>query len=350
MVNILSNFTSKVYPDKYFVIGRKGSSGKKKCDRDDATVLENQLSAKTECNLDYNEREGSTQDSTPAINLVEPKFINRAKSSQKSQRYGLKGITADGRRRVRGAATLLEEKFGRKRLGFLTLTLPNLENGQIKFLAANWNNLARIFFQRLKREFDKLKLPFYYVAVTEIQEKRYRATKDVALHLHVTYVARNLTWGKDWYLSASKFRRMWRGAIWNQLKKCPIPVSVRTVWKAAVNCKVVRKSATRYLSKYMSKGGRVVKDIRETQPECLPRQWWTMNASMRRWLDGCIHPMNADIAEFIWEHPAEAVEAGIIGWYKEIKIELEGGLYQVAVIGWFADKEQKKRAVELDST
>ena len=72
-------------------------------------------------------------------------FINTA------ERRGLKGITAYGKRMVKSACAILQQRHGRKNLTFGTLTLPALTPGQLLMVSENWGNLKGRFSEELSR-------------------------------------------------------------------------------------------------------------------------------------------------------------------------------------------------------
>lgn len=191
----------------------------------------------------------------------------------KRGRYGLKGISGNGRKLVREGAALLERRYGR-RLGFYTLTCPYTDVESIYLYNQNIAYIQRSFFQELKREYQRHKVPFSYVSVLEIQPERYSETGIPVLHIHyISPCYRPGTW--DWVLTADAIRSLWSRVLRNTIGH---EVSVG----ASIDASVVRSSAVGYISKYMSKGSQEVEWLACTCPNQLPSQWWSMTSNLRK--------------------------------------------------------------------
>lgn len=188
-------------------------------------------------------------------------------------RYGLKGISGNGRKLVREGAALLERRYGR-RLGFYTLTCPYTDEQSVYSYNQNIAYIQRSFFQELKRAYERLGETFTYVSVLEIQGERYSETGIPVLHIH--YIApcyRRSSWA--WILKADEIRLLWSRVLRNSIG-WEVPVG------ASVDAAVIRQSATGYISKYMSKGSEETEWLAQTCPEQLPSQWWSMTQNLRK--------------------------------------------------------------------
>lgn len=191
------------------------------------------------------------------------------------KRRGLNGITSRGSRLVRNTAYLLQKKYGRKRLSFLTLTVPPLGDDGERKVCDSWSDIVRLFGQWLKRSLRERGLPESYVGVTEIQEKRWRNRGEVGLHLHIVFVGRK-TVGDGWSFSPGDFR-----GRWCQLLSHVVGYSVRS--SSVENLQMVKKSASGYLGKYMSKGVMIVGEIAEAKgEEYIPKAWYTCSIGLKR--------------------------------------------------------------------
>ena len=196
---------------------------------------------------------------------------------KRPQTYGRLGITAIGKKKVRAAATLLQRRYGRKRLSFLTLTIPPLSQDNLRRLVGKWGELMRVFQQWLARKLDRLGLPSTIVSVTECQPRRALSGDLGCLHIHVVYVGRSGP-KKAWALSPLDFRGWWLSTI-SRLAGCLVEGF------PCEELRMVRASAAGYLGKYMSKGGSAAASLAAVHGwECLPRQWWNMTAAMRDWV------------------------------------------------------------------
>lgn len=192
-------------------------------------------------------------------------------------KYGAKGITKLGKRMVRSGAALLQRKYTRFRLSFVTLTLPEFPDADALVVAEAWGRVVNRYQQWLLRNLARLGLPQLVVGVTELQPERTQAGSLCGLHLHLCFVGRHKNHG-HWGLSPSEVRIAWLRILGNELKKPVHSLSAEEV-------RMVKKSAEGYLGKYMSKGSDAVSQVLENDPNYpLPGQWWFMSALMRRWV------------------------------------------------------------------
>lgn len=224
-------------------------------------------------------------------NLVNSTELSHA-SLQPKQRYGKKGITAYGRRCVSSAALLLQKRWGRECTGFATLTLPRLTPSQEQVVCSRWTELVRKFFQWFKRHMERIGASPDYCASTEVQESRWHRRHEVGLHIHFVYQCRQRRHGK-WSLSADMVRRRWRELLANELHVC-----VDMVPLPRCELAVIRKSASAYIGKYMSKGVKIVSQISKAgKDDCLPKQWWSVGSRVRHLLKTAIIRDNSLLGE-----------------------------------------------------
>ena len=194
------------------------------------------------------------------------------------QRYGLKGMTSSARRKVRSSAFLLQERYGKERLSFVTLTVPPLHDVRSeRRLASRWHDAVRYLLRRIKRLLLERGLPQTLVGVSEIQVKRYATSGQFPLHIHLVLVGRKRKRG-GWGIHYSEFRETWA-----QILEGVVGHSIET--RYLENVKEVEKDAGNYLGKYMSKSQNEVDKVREDGNEwMLPRQWWFSSKEMKDWL------------------------------------------------------------------
>lgn len=255
--------------------------------------------------------------------------------SEERQRRG-KSITPHSRRMVRSAAALLEEDFGRACLSFLTLTLPGLGAIDLAHANENFAELARQFCQQLSRSLARAGLSTDYVCVTEIQEKRWANRNELALHLHIVCQGRE-SYKSKWKLRPELIRNIWERVLKNVLAKpieCP----------AATRIERIKKSAKRYLGKYMSKGGKVLKDVVDSGlQDCLPPSWVRMSNDLRRRIIASIIKPSQEAKDLLIEHIENYKSAGVVRWFYKHYIDVvqpSGESYPllVAVCGEFASQ------------
>lgn len=202
-----------------------------------------------------------------------PWLVKSPKSAQRPETYGRKGITAYGQKVVRSGAYLLQEKYGKERLSFLTLTVPRYGHEEECKIAGQWAYLTKSLLQALRRRLERAGLPKSVVLVTELQPKRLQGREPGCLHLHLVFVGRGR--GEGWAYSPREYREMWLGLLSGVLG--------RTVPDAPCeNVQRVERDASQYLSKYMSKGVSSVADYAEINGWAMvPRQWWSATAPVK---------------------------------------------------------------------
>ena len=194
------------------------------------------------------------------------------------RRYGRKGITRNGARKVRCAAYLLQKMHGRHRLSFATVTVPNIPIDEMRAVHENWGQVVERYRLGVRRELQAKSLPGEIISVSEVQEKRYKKSGLPVLHIHSVFVCR-LPYG-GWAVSTKRHDKLWRNALKSVIPKARFPV------KAACNIKEVESSAEGYLGKYMTKGASVVnRMIQDGFAGWLPRQWWNMSRSLSKRID-----------------------------------------------------------------
>jgi hypothetical protein len=198
---------------------------------------------------------------------------SRKPKTARPETYGRKGITGFGRKMVSSGATILEREYGKERLSFLTLTVPEIEGEGLKAIAEGWAGLVNRLVEYLRRKLKKAGLPTEVCGCVELQPKRTRGGSLGALHLHVVFVGRFRYRG--WALKPLEIREWWLNAL-GRVTGYPI------VSGSCENIQGVRKSAARYLGKYMSKGVKDILAFAEISGwSCVPRQWWTMTSKLK---------------------------------------------------------------------
>ena len=311
------------YPDGTYSIGRV-TERKRKADkeydqdlRDSYHVVEwDEFDPSVEGNWNHEKKlildEEKAAGKLPAFKLDPPHEL-----SQDKKRYGQKGITRNGKRKVKAGCTLLEREYGKKRLCLATITLPSedggLDSAALYYFCKNWNIFQKRFLQEIKRELKRQGAPTEFIAVTEFQEKRYERLGEPAPHIHFCYCGRAKN-GR-YYLHPDRVRQILKNVLENMGAE-----NVDT--SAAVNLQRIKKSAANYLSKYMSKGGEILEKLKEHGLEnCIPNQWWSPVGGMRKWLKKNIRKISANLAEFLVT--ANEEDEGIIATH-QISIQLEG--------------------------
>lgn len=239
---------------------------------------------------------------------------------QPRKKRGLKGITGNGKRMVSSSAWLLQKAYGKKQLGFGTVTLPSFPDRPelLVILVDMWPELVRQFFQQLTRYLKRSGYPARWVGVTEIQPKRLEKFDEPAPHLHFVYHAHSGDY--RWFISANEMRRIWRQILEAAIEPYTDgKYSVNT--QAAIDTQSVKKDAGAYLAKYMSKGGDVIKMMKDKGLESfIPTAWWHCCLELKRAVKSLIVELPSDFKTAIAEG-VDLVARGLAFYLKEVIID-----------------------------
>ena len=203
---------------------------------------------------------------------------NFDKEEKPLARYGLKGISSKGRRRIRNACYLVEHDVPKERLTFATVTLPPMPPGEMLKVHQGWHKVVDAYRREIARQLRRYGLPGEVIGVTEIQPKRYAETGYPILHGHFVFIG--ATKRGKWAISPEQHDQIWTRALSAALGYCLLDVSV------ACQLKPVKKSAEKYLSKYMSKGAEQISEVvSDGFAEWMPKQWWSMARTLTKRID-----------------------------------------------------------------
>lgn len=267
---------------------------------------------------------------------------NQGFAPRQRKRNGQDGISGRGKRMVKSACTILEKKYGKDTLTFGTATLPSLTPEECQLVTIVWAELTRQFQQEVKRLLIRRGLSAQFVYVVEIQEKRWYGRGELAPHLH--WVCQGRCDRKDnWRIRPIEIREIWQRLV------SSIALGRSVDCSAATRIERVKKSAARYLSKYMSKGGKVLESIKEAGLGCiLPTSWWGMTQELRREvLDSLICP-TPEVKQYVIANRKQLKEAGLIRWYYDIFIDAADNFKAlVGVVGSFANEAAMWKVIEI---
>jgi hypothetical protein len=256
---------------------------------------------------------------------------------EKAQR-GLKGISRLGARTVRNAAFLLQQKYGKENLTFLTCTLPPVSETAEYRAGAEWAEIVRIFNQGITRLLAAAGLPKTYVGCTEIQMKRYKRDGGLPLHLHIVFPGRHRF--KGWAIGCEQFRAAWRNAV---VARCPEYGGAS--WGASIDAVKVEKDVEGYLGKYLTKGVASLNAILEDDPglaEFMPRAWWCCSLNLKRAIGKRITGGNGTARKLLQDIRAQDSR---ISFSRVIEIAGEDGTrYPVAIIGKLSPEGRNRYA------
>jgi hypothetical protein len=232
-------------------------------------------------------------------------------------RYGLKGISSLGRRRVRNAAYMLTREAGKYRLTFATVTIPVLESEDMSLVHLNWHKVIDRYRLLMSRQLRSGGLTGEIVGVSEIQERRYESTRFPVLHAHFVFVG--ATRAGSWVITPERHDYIWRKSL-NSVLHTPVEAV-----DSACQLKSVTKDASGYLGKYMSKGATAIAAVVADGFEwALPKQWWTCSRSL-------VARMRSQMREFT-EGAAWLIACGsnrdesIFAYYSVVTVTMSDGV------------------------
>lgn len=328
-----SDFVGKLWPNGEFGLGFQKRSQMTHKVKEEVSVFENPTKPEM---LAYACRQAirqrwcdETGNSLPSLGL------SPHVKSHKRQKRGLKGISSYGRKMVRSGAYLLQKRYGRNRLSFLTLTLPSVSVEQSYEISRNWSEIVRKFLQSLGRLLRRRSMPATVVGCTEIQESRLESSGVLGLHLHLVFVGRSARSG--WVVSYKEARKLWKRELDRVLGEdlnCD----------STENMERVKKDAEQYLGKYMSKGLSSVQSlVNQGLGDVLPSSWWCMTMELRRWIalsmrrlegEGAslfVRLVEIDAEVFLYHKPVEITmgdgEKLKVGYFGKLKREFIQSLY-----------------------
>lgn len=209
--------------------------------------------------------------------LTSSNALNSHTECEPPPQRGLKGITGHGQQMLRSACYILERDYGKADLCFATLTVPTLPRDGRARLARGWSELVRQLLQWVSRKLTAGGRPTKVCGCTEIQSARLTSRGEGYLHLHLVWPAHSNSAGRLWAVEWSEVRDWWERAL-VRISGCELPHHPR------VETAPVKKSAERYMGKYLSKGSGECLDefIADLGEESVPPAWWFMTADMRQ--------------------------------------------------------------------
>lgn len=185
-----------------------------------------------------------------------------------------RGLTRLGARTLRQGAFLIEQGCGKDCVTFATCTLPVLTDEEYAQVEADWSNIIDRLVKRLRYHLQKSGLSGDVIHVTEVHPKRSLNEGREIPHLHLVFQGRKRK--ASWSIAPKKFTKFWHRAL--QLKRITQKMCLSSCQMARV-----RKSVSRYLSKYVAK--KQPKTCKPTSPSNLRKlslkQWWGISDSLR---------------------------------------------------------------------
>lgn len=256
-----------------------------------------------------------------------PDALNRGDRRRKCQN----GITASQKRMLRSMLFLLSKKVVRKNLSFLTLTLPSLTKFELIEISNSWAEVMRQFLQELKRLLIRRGMSASIAGCTEIQDKRYKNRDEVAPHAHLVFQGRQT--GGTWAVTPKMVREIWQRILSRMLGR-----EVNCI--AATRIEPIKKCVVSYMSKYMSKGGKLLEDITKTYGDILPTSWMHGTRDLRKLVIEEIIQPPPEVVDYLVKNLDALKKEGLVAWF--------GRLWAVKVNGeWDTEFERDDKPLDL---
>lgn len=270
--------------------------------------------------------------------LTSSNALNSHTAQSEPTQRGLKGITALGQQSLRSACYLLERDYGKEDLCFATLTVPALPKGARFLLAQNWSELVRQLLQWVSRKLMQSGRPTKIAGCTEIQSRRLEASGEAYLHLHLVWPAHSNSADRLWAVEWAEAREWWSRAL-VRFSCCELPHHPR------VELAPVKKSAERYMGKYLSKGnGQCLKEfIADLGEESVPPAWWFMTADLRHQVkaETASGPNTGEILYAVVQQALNESDLGDFEWVRPVFLEFGDSSIHVGWCGRLAPRARE---------
>ncbi len=238
------------------------------------------------------------------------------KPPEQRERRGQKQTT-HSKRMVRNGAWWLQRIFGKDRLAFLTLTLPDeaVTALESKEDASDlYAEMTRQYLQWMRRRLSRAGLCEEIVGCDEVQPERFRTHGKVALHTHLVFQGRQHRKGA-WAIGVKEFLNRWNSIVSNVL-------GIEIESSSSTRVEKLRKSAEYYLAKYMSKAGSVVEEvIAAGKRYMLPAHWWHCSSKLKKAIKDLCVEISDEAAEVLYSNREELKVEGILQWFYVHEIE-----------------------------
>lgn len=245
------------------------------------------------------------------------RILTKSETSRKS----CLSMTKSMARNIRNACYILEKKYGKDRISFLTLTVPDLDSEGLAKVCENWDKLVHRFLKWLRTKVEKIGIDFEYVYCTEIQTKRLERRGEYAPHLHLVFRGKRVK-KSNWAVTPKQCRKEWVRC----LKSCTDSPFQSC---ALENLQVVKRSVSGYLSKYMSKGSNTVPEDSDRSPIIrLRTQWGGMSRELSRSIRKASTVITGELrnglsASNILRSIPRGLETGVVKYFRTGQIPLK---------------------------
>lgn len=252
----------------------------------------------------------SKADAKASVSEPEHQGLSPARNFPGRGRYGFKGLTPLGKRRVEEGSRILE--MDRHLCTFWTATLPTAAYLRVVQGHGSTSELTDALMQGLAAALRARHLPEEIVGVIEIQEKRWRLRGEWVPHWHLVFQTRRHRRGRR-ALDIAALDGVWRNVV--------LEVTGFDLWtlpenerKAACKTEPIKKTVGGYLRKYMRKGATeaVLSVVREVPPRLVPGQWFCMSRPLLGVIKSLTGRLSATLLLYINKMEKELVNDGLL--------------------------------------
>lgn len=262
--------------------------------------------------------------------------LSTAPISDKRKKRGSKGPSARSRDIISWAANQLEFAHSKQNMSFLTLTLPEMSDGQLGVVQGNWSAIVNQVVKEIRRRLKNEGVPTHVVGCTEIQTERELRTGQRYPHLHLVFRGRRHS-QTGWALSPRQYRGIWRTVVLRFLG------NVQFDWSASENVQPIKKSTGGYLAKYLSKSGS--KSAGRDRDAWHPSDWGIVSRALRS-LYARLSYSGYEVGAFLSSLGAQWLDE--FGWIRPIFIATRGyGKRRIGFYGWLKGEARYVSAMEL---
>jgi hypothetical protein len=161
----------------------------------------------------------------------------------------------------------------------------------------------------------------------------------MAPHLHFIYVCKTRAHEKKFNILAGTLRRYWKESMTQVIEKFAGDVDKTVDFNSSIDATVIKKSAASYLGKYMSKGGKIIKELQEKGlTEHLPSQWWTASTLMKKMFKESIIRLDGSTCNFIFYNLGDCLADGWLTWCSFVEIPVNNEYRIVGCVGVFSEE------------
>lgn len=253
------------------------------------------------------------------------------RTGKQKLKRGSNGMTSRSRQLVKDSATLLESRYGKGQLAFVTHTIPP---HAVDYVHANWVKILANLRKRYLRALQKVGLPQEIVMISEYQESRLQETGKAVLHIHLVFVGRFKK--RHWEYNCEHYAKHWEECC----EEYKTNANDNGKWNAATRVETIRKSCASYLAKYMSKGTSTIAAIRDSDPNAyIPPSWHILSQSLRVAVRKATRHYEGQMAQELFDWLlSSAVE--LLRFNRFVKVPTVDG--RGLTVGWYGDLKDKK--------